>query len=92
MAIKDGIPNFELVGIVKSGSGQTDYYLKPALGEQAPVINGKVPYTGNLYVNKKISMRYGIAKVISIEAIGTFLKKNKIKLEKMGYIFDYFFK
>lgn len=92
LAIKDGIPNFELVGIVKSGSGQTDYNLRPSLGEQAPVINSKVPYTGNIYVNKKVSMRYGIAKVISIEAIGIFLKKNKIKLEKMGYIFDYFFK
>ncbi|GBD89396.1 hypothetical protein BMS3Abin04_00101 [bacterium BMS3Abin04] len=92
LAIKDGIPNFELVGIVKSAPGKTDYYLKPETAEQFPLVNNKIPYTGNIYIDENLSIRYGITKVISIESILKFLKKNKLKLKDMGYIFNYFFK
>lgn len=92
LAIKDGIPNFELVGIVKSGPGKTDYFLKPESAQQSMLVNDKVPYTGKIYIDENLSLRYGIAKVISVESISNFLNKNEQRLENSGYIFDYFFK
>ncbi|MCP5064129.1 MAG: trypsin-like peptidase domain-containing protein [Ignavibacteriae bacterium] len=91
LAIKDGIPNFELVGIVKSGLGKKDYYLKPATGKQFPLVNSKIPYNDNVYVDENLNLRYGITKVISTESILEFLDKNKSQLEDLGYISNYFF-
>ncbi len=77
LAIKDGIPNFELVGIVRSGPGKTDYYLKPEKGKNYPLINSKIPFSDKIYVDKNLNLRYGIANVITIESVREFLKKNK---------------
>ncbi len=92
LAIKDGIPNFELVGIVKSGAGTVDYYLKPPEGKKYPLVNSKIPYTDNIYVDKNLNLRYGITNVISIESVLKFLEQNKTKLEDEGYSIDHFFK
>ena len=91
LAIKDGIPNFELVGIVRSGAGKIDYYLKPADGKKYPLINSKIPFNDKIYVDKNLNLRYGITNVISIESILGFLEKNKKEFIKAGYNFDQFF-
>jgi len=92
LAIKDGIPNFELVGIVRSGAGKIDYYLKPANGKNYPLINSKIPFNDKIYVDKNLNLRYGITNVISIESILDFLKKNKKEFINAGYNFKNFFK
>jgi hypothetical protein len=91
LAIKDGIPNFELVGIVRSGAGKIDYYLKPAPDKKYPLVNSKIPYKEKLYIDKNLNLRYGITNVISIESILDFLKKNKTKFIKAGFNFNNFF-
>ena len=91
LAIKDGIPNFELVGIVKSGTGKKEYYLKPATSKRFPLVNNKIPYSDNVYVDENLNLRYGITKVISTESILEFLDNNESQLEDLGYISNYFF-
>lgn len=91
LAIKDGIPNFELVGIVKSGSAKIDYYLKPQDGKDYPLANSHIPFTEEIYVDKNINLRYGIANIIPIESVLSFLETNSALLKKNGYTIDNFF-
>ena len=92
LAIKDGIPNFELVGIVRSGVGKINYYITPQPNKSYPLVNSGIPYEDKLYVNKNLNLRYGITNVISIESILKFLKKNKNKFTEAGYDLGDFFK
>lgn len=91
LAIKDGIPNFELVGIVSSGAGKIDYYLKPKKGKNYPLINSQIPFNDKIYVDKNLNLRYGIANVITIETVREFLTKNKTIFIKNNLNFNKFF-
>jgi len=85
LAIRDGVPNFEIVGLVKSVPSDVEYYLKPATTEKGQEINPAAPYTGQIYADKRQNMKYGITKVIPIEAIIEYIKDNESELEKLGY-------
>ena len=54
--------------------------------------NPIVPYEGEEYVQRFSSIRYGIAKVISSEAILEFLRKNNEILYGKKYYLDAFIK
>jgi hypothetical protein len=85
LAIRDGVPNFELVGIVKLVSGRSAYVLAPALGDGAPDYDPTVPYTGNIYAERRIDIEYGIAQAVSIETILEFLGQHSRELAAGGY-------
>jgi hypothetical protein len=84
LAIRDGVPNFEFVGIVTSVPAEYEYYLKPA-DEGGMEYNPKIPYSDNIYVEKRMDIKYGIAKITSVETIISFLKSNEENLKRMGY-------
>ncbi|MDP2365153.1 MAG: serine protease [Ignavibacteria bacterium] len=89
LAIRDGVPNFELVGMVQWVPEEEENLIYPENLKTKSSYNPVVPYTGNLYVRKHSSIRYGIAKVIPIESIVIFLIQNKLSLNQKGYyIFD----
>jgi hypothetical protein len=51
--------------------------------------NPVVPYDGNLFVRKHSAIRYGIAKIIPVESIMTFLQQNKSYINEKGfYIYE----
>jgi hypothetical protein len=52
--------------------------------------NPIVPYEGEEYVKRFSSIRYGIARIISVEAIIEFLKKNRDLLIEKKYYLDSF--
>jgi hypothetical protein len=52
LAIKDGIPNFELVGIVQWVSKEDECYLGPVRRKNNQPYNSLVPYNGETYVIK----------------------------------------
>ncbi len=85
LAIRDGVPNFEWVGIVKSVPADLLYILRPKELKTGYEYSTKIPYTGDIYIDKRLSMNYGIAFVISIESILEYLKANKETLRKKGY-------
>jgi hypothetical protein len=91
LAIRDGIPNFEMVGIVKSLSTRLAYYLKPEQEIHAFHYNEFIPYSGNIYVGTNESINYGINYVISSGEITAFYKKHRIALHRLGYQMDDFF-
>jgi hypothetical protein len=90
LAIKDGIPNFELVGIVQWVPKEDEYYLGPLRRKNDQPHNSLVPYKGESYVRRHSNIKYGIAKIISIESIIEFLENNKSSLFDQGYYLENF--
>jgi hypothetical protein len=86
LAIRDGVPNFELVGLVKSVPADYELFMRPLIKESAPEFNSMLPYKGEIFVDKTQTLRTGITKVIGIEAVTNFFKQNKNLLA--GYGFD----
>lgn len=85
LAIRDGIPNFELVGLVKSVPADFQYAVHPLSKTSDIEYNPMIPYKGELYVQKEQIMRTGITKVIGIEVIIEFIKQNKNFLINKGF-------
>ena len=88
LAIRDGIPNFELVGIIEWVAEDNENILQPAPLEGALKYNPLVPYSGSTFVKQEKFLKYGITKVISIESIKNFLEKNKDYFIQKGYDFS----
>ena len=89
LAIRDGVPNFELTGMVQWVPEEEESLIYPENLKSKTSYNPVVPYEGNLYVRKHSSIRYGIAKIIPVESIMIFLNQNKSYLNKKGfYIFE----
>jgi hypothetical protein len=88
LAIRDGVPNFELTGMVQWVPEEEESLIYPENLKVKTSYNPVVPYEGNLYVRKHSSIRYGIAKIIPVESIMIFLNQNKSYLNEKGfYIF-----
>lgn len=92
LAIRDGVPNFELVGMIKSVPSEMEYILKPAVDNEKQNFNPIIPYVGDVYVEQRQSMKYGITKAIPIESIINFLNDNSRQLIDKGFSHEEFFK
>jgi hypothetical protein len=86
LAVRDGVPNFEVVGITTSAAAETETVLVP---ERNKNYDETVPYEGKIYVDNKKSINYGITKAISAEAILNLIKENRGDLLRKGYDFKF---
>ena len=89
VAIRHGVPNFELTGMVKNVSSTREEFLKPAPDKQRTA--DWLPYQGDLYVGISDNIQYGLNAVVPMESILGFYKKNRQKLIAEGYNLDNFF-
>ncbi|UCH66223.1 MAG: trypsin-like peptidase domain-containing protein, partial [Ignavibacterium sp.] len=85
LAIKDGVPNFELVGIVQWVPEEENNIIAPSKRKDDEPYNPLIPYEGEFFVKRDSDIKYGIAKIISIETIKNFIGKNKQALYDKGY-------
>ena len=90
LAIRDGVPNFELVGMIQWVPEEEENILVPKALKNNERYNPIVPYTGEEYVKRFSSIRYGIARVISAERISSFIFDNKTRLSNKKYYLDRF--
>ena len=90
LAIRDGVPNFELVGMAASTSAKSIYYLKPADEDQLNQNNEA--YHDEVVVASERMINYGVTYSVTIDEIRRFLRSNKEVLESEGFITDRFFK
>jgi len=90
LAIRDGVPNFELVGMAASTSAKSIYYLKPVDEEQLSPNNET--YHDEVVVASERMINYGVTYSVTIDEIKRFLRSNKEVLESEGFITDRFFK
>ena len=89
LAIRDGVPNFEFVGMVKSVSSEDDYYLRPASDNRK--YYELFPYDGEAYVGSIEQVHYGLNYVVPSGKILAFYNKNREMLKRSGYDLDPFF-
>jgi S1-C subfamily serine protease len=85
VAIRDGVPNFELVGMVKLVSASSEYVLAPSEESGAVGYDPREPYTGTIHAVNKLTINYGITQAISVEAITGFLRAEQTLIERNGY-------
>ena len=88
LAVRDGVPNFEVVGITTSAAAETETVLVPDRNKN---YDETVPYDGKIYVNNKKNINYGITKAIAAEAILSLIGENREFLLKKGFDFQDFF-
>ena len=89
LALRDGVPNFELVGIVQWITDENQNVLEPAPLEGSFKYNPLVPYKGDSYAKQLQLLRYGITKVISAETIKDFLSESEGNLKKKGFFLTF---
>jgi len=89
LAVRHGVPNFELVGMVKTVNSVQEEILRPVSGQ--PPATEWLPYRGDIYTGKIDNIQYGLNTVVPIETIRGFYKKNRPELIREGYNLDEFF-
>jgi hypothetical protein len=91
LAIRDGVPNFELVGIAKSVPAESNLYLTPNEKFRLSETNIQQPFQSEIKVKAVENIYYGITYASSIESIRLFIERNKLRLIEKGYNIEYFF-
>lgn len=85
LAIRDGVPHFEMVGMVQWVPEEEETFLAPEKLNSGKRYNTLIPYTGEIYPKNHKSIKYGITKIISAEAIRDFIDANRLSLKRNGY-------
>ena len=77
LAIRDGVPNFELVGMMKLIPGCQQYYLTPSKEGEWFELDPNMPFKGDVYAESRVDIIYGVAPAIPAELIVDFLHKTR---------------
>ncbi len=85
LALRDGVPNFELVGIANALNAQIQYYLKPEFKEKNTFVDMEQPYQGKIFLGRRIADDSNIAFAISAESVVRFIRKNMAKIKAEGF-------
>jgi len=85
LAVRDGVPNFELVGMMKLVPGHQRYYLTPAKEGEQIEFDPTIPFKGDVYAESRVEIIYGVAPAIPVEMIVDFIKSNHEMLYDKGY-------
>ncbi len=91
LAIRDGVPNFELVGMAKSVPANYSYVLTPSKEFELSEYSPSIPYEGEMFVELKADLKYGITNSISTESISELIRKNRQTFVDKGYRIDNLF-
>ena len=91
IATRDGVPNFEMVGIANAISAEKKQYLAPKRMEEHSEYNVQLPYRDDAYIKLHEEIYYGVTHAISVETIMAFINKNKAKLKEKGFYTNNFF-
>lgn len=90
-AIRDGVPNFELIGMAFSSSAQKSNILIAEEDFESEE-NQRMPYNGKIFIDDKKLINYGVTYSVSIDEILFFISTNKNVLQKKGFVLNNFFK
>jgi len=90
LAVKDGVPNFEFVGIARSAAAEYEYVIRPNSTFDQSKYDLTFPYNGDLFVDYKANINYGVTHIVPVEQIQIFFRDNKQNLLKKGYNFSKF--
>ena len=91
IAVRDGVPNFEIVGMVKSSAAVNKFYLSPENTDKLGNLNMDEPYVGNSKVIFDKEIQYGITFSVTTESLRNFYRENRKSIIGKGYDLDDFF-
>lgn len=86
LAIRDGVPNFEIVGVTTAAAAEQGTVLVP--DSKVRDYDETIPYDGKIFVNNKKDINYGITLAISAEVILDMIKSNEQYLSNKGFHFS----
>ena len=89
LAVRDGVPNFELAGMATSAFTDTDELLIPHEQYRS---DPRTPYTGESYITTMKRINYGLSIVITSETILDLIRAHLDDLYDQGYDFSHLFK
>lgn len=89
-AMRGSSQNFEWVGIASSSSVSDIFYLEPNV-DNTEIYSKSEPYVGELLINKKKVINYGVTFSVSMEEIIRFVRSIKSVLEQQGFDTHQFF-
>lgn len=89
LAIRDGVPHFELVGMVRAVASDEEHYLRPGSNDKR--YYEIFPYKEEMYVGTREEVHYGMNFTIPAGKILSFYKKHREELVREGYDLDPFF-
>lgn len=84
-AIRDGVPHFELVGMAKQSASTTTFRLIPPKDDVPDDYDLRVPYDGEIFLERHREIRYGITLCVPINAIRDFVRRHAARLADQGY-------
>ncbi len=90
LAIRDGVPNFEMVGMAKSVGARYENVLVPEEESHIRKYNPNSPYEGNIFVKMQKEINYGVTYSVSSNSIKGFIEDHKLELAEQGYLFSHF--
>ena len=85
LAVRDGSPNYEFVGMAKSSPADSKIVLKPYDFEDEYSNIPIGPFEGKLKVEREMEMKYGISKVITVNSINKFILSNQDEILEGGF-------
>ena len=89
LAVRDGAPNFELLGMIKSGTVHRRFNLVPDSNNPDFTYLPGTPYNEDILVQEETEIKYGVTRVMSVETIYEFFDFYKEKLNGLGYTIKY---
>ena len=89
-AIRDGVPNFELIGMASSSAAQESNILVPNRDLKIDR-NINTKYNGEIFVDNNKLISYGVTYSVTINEIITFIHSNEKALIKKGFNMSNFF-
>jgi len=89
-AIRDGVPNFELIGMASSSAAQASNLLVPNedYKQDSKILS---IYNGEIFVDNTKLISYGVTYSVTIDEIITFINSNKETLTREGFNMNNFF-
>ncbi len=84
LAIRDGAPNLELIGIISNAPADMEYYLKPPMIDHNIAYREDSKYGGNSYIGIRRNIRYGVVNVVGINRIKEIFVENEGILSQKG--------
>ncbi len=90
MAIRDGIPNFELVGIISLVPAEKRNILIPRSLLNYGRYQVDAKYKGEIVVGEIENVKYGVARVVSIEAVKNSIREGYSEIIGNGYSLNAF--
>lgn len=91
LAVKDGVPNFEIVGVAKTAAAKYNNILVPEKKSEEYIYNPSITYDEKAYASLQKQLYYGITFAVPTTKIIEMYIKNRETLINKGYNLDTFF-